>query len=88
MGMWRTLPLFECFIVIVRFGKPTHVELKIYNVAGQLVRTLVNDQRAPNNYRVAWDGRNNAGAAVATGVYFYRLRAGAFTQTKKMVLLR
>ena len=64
------------------------VKLAIYGVRGELVRTLVDGRRAPNNYRVIWDGKNNAGNFVASGVYFYRLIAGDFKATKKMVLLR
>ena len=69
-------------------AQPSNVELKIYNVLGQLVRNLVNDRRMANNYKITWNGKNNAGSSVATGVYFYRLKAGTFTSTKKMVLLR
>jgi flagellar hook assembly protein FlgD len=64
------------------------VKLQIFDVRGRLVRTLVDGERGPNNYRVMWDGLNNAGNSVASGVYFYRLIAGDFRATKKMVLLR
>jgi hypothetical protein len=66
------------------------VSLKVYNVAGQLVRTLVNTEQKPqvNSFKVTWDGRNDAGDAVSSGVYFYKLVAKNFTQTKKMVLLK
>jgi len=66
----------------------TDVRLAIYDVNGALVRTLANESRAPGAYRLTWDGRNDNGASVASGVYFYRLTAGSFTQTKKMVLLK
>jgi hypothetical protein len=62
--------------------------LKIYNVAGQLVRTLVNEIKDPGVYKVDWDGRNNRGSTVASGVYFYKMEAKEFRSTKKMVLLR
>jgi hypothetical protein len=66
-----------------------NVQLKIYNVAGQLVRTLVNEARTPGEVHTAtWDGRNDAGQSVSSGVYFYKLVAGNFVQTKKMVLLK
>jgi hypothetical protein len=66
------------------------VVLRIYTVAGQLVRTLVNDTQDPraSGYSVQWDGRNKAGAPVSSGVYFCRFTAGNFSETKKMVLLR
>jgi hypothetical protein len=65
------------------------VSLRVYNVTGQLVRTLVNEERAPGTvHQVAWDGRNDAGQSVSSGVYFYKLVTSDATQTKKMVLLK
>ncbi|MEW6687036.1 MAG: FlgD immunoglobulin-like domain containing protein, partial [Candidatus Edwardsbacteria bacterium] len=64
------------------------VSLKIYNVAGQVVKTLVNEPQEPGYYAVRWDGKNESGVGVASGVYFYRLRAGDFTATKKMILVK
>jgi flagellar hook assembly protein FlgD len=65
------------------------VTLKIYNVRGQLVKTLADDRFAPGvTHTVTWDGRNNAGQQVSSGVYFYKLVTNNFTQTKKMVLLK
>ncbi len=69
-------------------AKDADVELLIYDVRGTLVRTLVQEHLKSNNYKVRWDGKDNAGNGVSTGVYFYRLKAGTFTSTKKMVLLR
>jgi hypothetical protein len=65
-----------------------HVSLKIYNVAGQLVKTLVDKTMDARSYSVTWDGTNNHGAKVASGVYFYKMQSKSFNQTKKMVLLR
>jgi hypothetical protein len=65
-----------------------NVSLKVYNVAGQLVRTLANENRAAGPYTVVWDGRNDSGQPVSSGVYFYKLVANSFSQTKKMVLLK
>jgi hypothetical protein len=67
---------------------PAWVSLRIYDVAGRLARVLVEGDRAPGNYVEAWDGRDGHGAAVASGIWFYRLDAGSFTQTRKMILLR
>lgn len=53
-----------------------------------LVRTLVNQRQNANNHRVVWDGRDRNGSSVANGVYFYRLVAGDFVATRKMVLLK
>ncbi len=65
-----------------------HVSLKIYDIAGRLVKTLVNEVRRAGYHEERWDGTNNRGANVASGVYFYRFRAGGFEDTKKTVLLR
>jgi flagellar hook assembly protein FlgD len=65
------------------------VKLRIYNVAGQLIRTLVNDTvKAGVVHEVQWKGLNDTGSPVASGVYFYRLVAGDYTQTRKMVVLK
>jgi hypothetical protein len=66
-----------------------HVSLKVYNVAGQLVRTLVNENRVAGVYTdVQWDGRSDSGSLVSSGVYFYKLVSKNFSMTKKMVLLK
>ncbi|MBN2070184.1 MAG: T9SS type A sorting domain-containing protein [Candidatus Krumholzibacteriota bacterium] len=67
---------------------PANVSLKIYDAAGRLVRELVDEGRAAARYAEVWDGRDDAGRQVASGMYFYRIEAGEFTATKKLVLLR
>jgi hypothetical protein len=64
------------------------VTLKVYNVNGELVRTLANESRAAGTYNLTWDGHNDAGQSVSSGVYFYKLVTNNFSQTKKMVLLK
>jgi len=66
------------------------VTLKIYNAAGQLVRTLIDEEQAPvqGGFSKVWNGMNEQGQPVASGVYFYQLTAKNFSQTKKMVLLK
>ena len=64
------------------------VSLRIYDVAGRLVRVLVDERREAGHHTEIWDGKDNRGATVASGVYFYRLVAGDFVDTKKLVLLR
>lgn len=65
------------------------VTLRIYNVMGQEVRTLVGGAVQPaSTYSVAWDGKDNAGRAVTSGIYMYRLEAGQLTETRKMTLLK
>ena len=64
------------------------VEIVIYNVMGQTVRTLDCGTRGPGEYEVEWDGRDVGGAPAASGIYFYRMIAGDFTQSRKMLLLK
>jgi hypothetical protein len=74
----------------ITFGlsAPGHVSLKIYDAAGRLVRALVSNERQAARYVETWDGLDSSGRAVASGIYFYRLDSGAFTETKKMALTR
>ena len=64
------------------------VTIRVYDVAGRLVRTLVNEVRDAGAYSAVWDGRNNGGAGVASGIYFYKMETAGFLATKKLVLLR
>lgn len=64
------------------------VQIALYDVAGRLVATLVDEQKAPGSYFAAWNGRDQTGEPVASGVYFLRMRAGAFLETKKLVMLK
>lgn len=64
------------------------VSLKIYDITGRLVRTLVQEEQPANRNTVSWDATDNSGRNVASGIYFYRLRAGDLVQTRRMVLLR
>jgi flagellar hook assembly protein FlgD len=67
---------------------PIHTTLCIYNIKGERVRTLVDDVRSPGNYKVIWDGKDEAGKKVASGVYFYKLKVGENSISKRMVLLK
>ena len=65
------------------------VSLTIYNIAGQVVRKLIDGEAlAAGQYQAAWDGRSESGASVANGLYFYLLHAGDYVAKRKMVLLR
>jgi hypothetical protein len=74
----------------ISFALPvdSKVSLKLYNVAGQLVRTLVNETMPAGTHTVTWDGNNSNGEKVASGIYFYKLNAGDFSKTMKMVMTK
>lgn len=75
----------------IRFDLPTPaaVTLRVYNLRGQEVATLLNEEHKPaGSYAVRWDGRTRSGQRAASGIYLYRLSAGSFVQSKKMLLLR
>ena len=74
----------------IRFALPkdAQVSLKIYDVLGREVRTLVNARVTAGYQQVIWDGRNGLGAQVASGMYIYRITAGEFISTKKMMMLK
>ena len=64
------------------------VKLTVYNMLGQKVKVLVDEYQSAGAKRVTWDGHNENGESVASGIYLYRLEAGKFTETKKMSLLK
>jgi hypothetical protein len=64
------------------------VRLVVYDVAGRRVRSLVDQRQRADVYRITWDGTNDRGERVASGMYFYRLVAGKFVSTRKMLLLK
>lgn len=75
----------------IRFDVPAggaNVDIAIYDAAGRLVRQIANERRDAGTWSVQWNGDDDRGQRVASGVYFYRMRAGSFVDTKKMVLLK
>lgn len=68
--------------------KSSMIDLKIYNQLGQQVRTLIHSNRSAGDHLIEWDGRNDAGKLLSSGIYFCILQAGLFTETRKMMLLR
>ncbi len=67
-------------------GKNT--ELIIYNLKGQKVKTLVNDKLETGNHQVIWNGKDENGKPVASGIYFYQMKSGKYDKTRKMLLLK
>jgi hypothetical protein len=69
-------------------GVRHEVSLIVYDVRGARVRTLVREALVSGKYTANWDGRNDTGQQVSSGVYFYRLVRGAFHSTRKMLLIK
>ena len=69
-------------------SKVREVVLQIFDISGQLVQTLVNARLSAGIYETKWQGRNQSGQEVGSGIYFYRLKTGGFTQTRRMLLIR
>lgn len=74
--------------IMYSVAKRSHVSLEVFNLLGQKVKTLVDVEMDAGSYPVTWDGDNDEGSAVASGVYFYKMVAGDFVQTRKMMLMK
>ncbi len=75
---------------LIRFDLPqkSTVKLQVYDILGRPVRTLVSGELEAGAHSVQWDGRNDRGERVGTGIYFYRLEAGTYVKTMKMMLVK
>ena len=75
---------------IIEFNLPRYsvVSLDVFNILGERIRTLVSDLLPPGRHTVTWDGTTSSGEQAASGIYFYRLSAGDFIQSRKMLLLK
>lgn len=69
-------------------GEAVQASLKVYNILGEKVKTLFEEAKYPGYHSVTWDGTNERGEKVASGVYLYRLSTGKYSETKKMTLLK
>ena len=67
---------------------PENTEISIYNLRGQRVNTLINDKLDEGSHQVVWDGKDENNQPVASGIYLYKLEAGGYSKTKKMILLK
>jgi len=66
----------------------SRVNMTFYNVAGQVVKEFNQGKQKAGYYSITWDGRSNRGHKVGAGIYFYRLEAGSWVKTRKMVVIR
>ncbi|MDO9577986.1 MAG: carboxypeptidase regulatory-like domain-containing protein [Candidatus Cloacimonadales bacterium] len=69
-------------------NKQSHVQITVYNIKGQLVRTLVDEERDADNYTVIWNGTDNSRKPVSSGVYFYKMKTDGYVSTKKMIMMK
>lgn len=84
-SIYLELPLGTILFVIPEENK---VELIVYTIKGQKIKQLVRNQLSAGVHSVVWNGKDENDQSVSSGVYFYRLKAGNFEKSKKMVLLR
>ncbi len=75
---------------VLSYTLPTqaHINITVFNIQGRLVRTLTDTDKPAGEHTVEWNGTDENGRSVATGVYFYRMAAGEFSETRKMVLVK
>jgi len=88
-------PFNPSTIITYQLPASREVNLKVYNLIGQEMKTLVEGNKAVGKHQVIWDGRDNHGHLVSSGIYLYRLwistpsgQAGVFVEAKKMTLIR
>jgi len=84
----RANPFEGTAVIAFTLQTPANASVKVFNASGRLVRALLDEPRGAGEHSVIWDGRDDAGRSVASGVYFYRLEAGSSTETRRMVLVR
>lgn len=81
-------PFNPTTVIRYSLARRSQVEIAVYNVLGQEVITLENSVQTAGAYETTWDGTDRQGQAVASGIYFYRIKAGDFSETRKMMLLK
>ena len=75
---------------VINYDLPvrSHLSITIFNLMGQKVATVVDGYRSAGSYSIVWDGKDNNGKSLASGVYLYRMETDGFVQTRKLVLMR
>jgi len=81
-------PFNPSTVISYTLPKQSRVQIKVYDVIGNEVRSLVDEEKSAGKYNLLWDSKNNSGVKVSSGVYFYKITADNFVETKKMVLLK
>lgn len=75
-------------IISYNLPKQSRVQIKIYDITGNEIRSLIDEEKSAGKHNILWDSRNNFGQRVSSGIYFYKIVADNFVQTKKMVLMK
>ncbi|NUN09992.1 MAG: T9SS type A sorting domain-containing protein [Ignavibacteriaceae bacterium] len=75
---------------MIKFGLPKddNIEITVFNIAGEQVRALVTGERKAGIHTVSWDGRNDYGNQLPSGIYFYRMRTSSFNEVKKLIMIK
>jgi len=81
-------PLNSATVIRYSCGTDAEVSLKVYNILGQQVATLVSARKTAGTHTVSWDCRGDEGKSLPSGIYLYRLVAGSFVQTRKLAILK
>ena len=81
-------PFTQGTTINYQLQKAGHVSLNVYNITGQVVRTLVAEVQNVGSYSVVWNGRDDDGKSVSTGLYFYRLSLSGINDVKRLVLIK
>ena len=88
MGQNYPNPFNPSTTIEFRMSEAANVSVKVYNVLGQVVKTLVSGTLPSGTHHVTWDARDEAGAPVSSGLYLYRMETTGFTATKTLVLMK
>ncbi|MFA7421494.1 MAG: FlgD immunoglobulin-like domain containing protein [Melioribacteraceae bacterium] len=81
-------PFNPSTVISYQLPKQSRVQIKIYDAIGNEIRSLIDEEKSAGKYNILWDSRNNYGTRVSSGVYFYKITADGFAQTKKMILMK
>ena len=81
-------PFSQSTVISYQLSESSKITLKIYNISGQEIRTLVNEKQIAGKHSVTWNGKDSNNKNVSSGIYLYKLSAGKETKIKKMLLLK
>ena len=80
--------LFSDTLISFSVSEPGNVTLKIYNIKGEKVKTLIDDNLSATNHTIIWNGKDESNKTVSSGIYFYKMKSGTYTSTRKIILMK